>query len=452
MPPTAVARRHSRRNGGIGFAAVALTLFAAGPASTGAQAVGEDFGGYQAAGFAEVMGFHPVVPGFTVVEEPFSGQVSLAVANLATGGSAFSRASTAWPGDLPGNLGSLLGAAAPVPVPVPNYPIKAEAREFDGTKTFDAPGVTVRAEGSPAAARATAENGAVRLPGVYEMGQSSGVGFSKIEPGRVSSEGVARIQDLKVGVLSIDSIMSVATASTDGTKAVTGGNLVVTGAKVIASPGQEFPVTIDTKGVKAAGQGVPGVDPNAQVAQLLAASGLTVRTLGNDSSNTGSEATRGTGGLQITMKIPGAAAVPPCACTFIIGSTRATVAATPVSESLDDFDPPTDFLSGDGAGVDPSVLGSGFNGGDTGSTGGFDGGPTGTGSDSSLGGTGTSGGATDLALSSPLGAGDTTAQNAAYQYSGISTAMVVGFGLIGVIGARRIRRYMELLLDMGTAA
>ena len=74
------------------------------------------------------------------VDVPLEATLALATATLSSGGQGFGRASTFFPGTLTTGVRPLIETAAGTRLPLPDYPIVVEAREFDEAKHTEVPG------------------------------------------------------------------------------------------------------------------------------------------------------------------------------------------------------------------------------------------------------------------------------------------------------------------------
>ena len=177
-----------------------------------------------------------------------------------------------------------------------------ESREYEDPKQNTQPGFTMKTNVKPAHAIASADSGGALLPGVVDIANVKTVSDAVLEGSSLTSrvEAVVTGVDLAGGVLHIDTIKTMSTATSDATKSACDGSVAVSGATVGGTP-----VRIDDKGVHANGQTVvPGADPNAVVAQALAASGVQARVLGGTGACQGPSANRSTAGVLVSVPAP----------------------------------------------------------------------------------------------------------------------------------------------------
>jgi hypothetical protein len=386
----------------------ALLLLSALSGSSPASAVGESFGGYSGASAGSGFSAGPSLPALLPVETPFEGTLSLGLTNLGTGGRGFGRASTVWPGTLFVGIRPLIEIASGTRLPLPDYPLVVEQKEYEDAKHNDQPGVTMSTDVRADHAIATAENGAFVIPGLVNVGSILTVSESRLEAKSISSTVTSTTNGIDVGVLHIDSVSTTSTATSDGETAKCEGAAVVSGARV-----GDTPVEIDDSGVHAK-------DSNAVADGLLAASDIQARTLGSADGCSGATASRSTGGLLISVPLPAVAPVPPGGrLNMVFASTTATAAASAVKASTTSG--PTNPAP-TAANVIPHVPGP------------------------------ASGGVLSSNVVPPsqtasIPARTTTGAPAneaiGYTFGGVPLVLVLGLLLAAIPGSRRIRRYME---------
>lgn len=417
----------------LSVATLLTLLFATCPA-TGAHAA--DLGGYQTAGSGEVFSAFPTLPGFTIVQAPFEGTVALTSANLQAGGQAFARSSILWPGDVLAGIGSLLGVAAPTPVPIPNWPIRAEAHEYTGPSSDSSiPGIRMQAFGSTPKSEAIADVGALVLPAIISIAAASSHAVSTQGPDKATSTVEVSVHGINIaaGQVIIDTFKATSATVSDGLKPTAKGTSVISGVTIGG-----VPATIDSSGVHANGQGAPGTDPNKQIADALAASGIHLALTPTDTKTSGGTAEASAPSLLITLPIPNVGPIPAGYFTIVLGATHAQTAASPgidVSTDITDVGAPLG-----------SVLGESLTSGGGGSSL----------PDLSAGGTSTST-ASGSSVGSPVtGRSPALAVNAAttedanaYHFGGLSGRLVLVMFLVGIVGVLLIRRYMRRLLSIG---
>ena len=167
---------------------------------------------------------------------PAEGTISLATATLSSGGQGFGRASTFYPGSLLVGLRPLLGIAAGVELPIPDYPLVVESREFEPAKHNDQPGITMSTDVDPDRAIAVADTGGIGVPQVFGVHASRTVSSASVRNGTVSATSTSTVEGVDLGAVKIDSIVSTSTVTTDATTAVCTGAVVVSGVTVNGQP------------------------------------------------------------------------------------------------------------------------------------------------------------------------------------------------------------------------
>jgi hypothetical protein len=324
-----------------------------------------------------------------------------------------------WPGTLTAFLRPLLETGAGVRLPIPDYPLVVEQRDFEDAKHSEIPGATMATDVKPDHSEARADYGGTSVPAVYSFGSISSASDVKLETDKLTSVATAAVNGVDVlgGALHIDSVQSQAIASSDSKTATCGGSTTVSGATVGGTP-----VTIDQTGVHAQGSTIlPGVDPNKVVASVLSASGIDVRTLADTDNCADANANRTSGGLLIGIPLPAIGPVPPGGrLNILLANTSATAGATPPFDLTGGVKPPatTPSLTN----VSPHAPGPVFGGG--------------------------------LPSASVITPGTTTTNDAsggilpsnepaAYVFHGVAVGWVLGLLGAGLIGASTIRRYMR---------
>jgi hypothetical protein len=221
----------------------------------------------------------------TAVSHPEAeGDLPEAVSTLGSTGGAYGLSSAVWPGALAGNLGTLLigasGGAVPQQASVLDDPVRAEAKNHQGTVTNDDyPAMSLKATSLPASASASAQLQGADVSGVLSLGSSSAASATQlVGASTVKAASTGSLHDITVagGVFSIASLRSSASALSDGGSARASGSTTVTGATV-----HGVPVTIDQSGVHVAGnrQPLPGQVQNI-VNSALTSLGMTVTMIG----------------------------------------------------------------------------------------------------------------------------------------------------------------------------
>src|SRR5690606_7779614 len=108
-----------------------------------AQDVADELVGYDAVATGTALTAFPTVPALLPVDAPVEATFSLATATLSSGGQGFGRASTFFPGTPIVGIRPLVEVASGQRLPIPDYPIVVESREFEPAKHNEQPGVTM---------------------------------------------------------------------------------------------------------------------------------------------------------------------------------------------------------------------------------------------------------------------------------------------------------------------
>jgi hypothetical protein len=262
-------------------------------------------------------------------------------------GTGYGLASSAWPGAIVANGGTLLGILVPgFPPEVAAllvYPVRAEARtgQDPPTTSYDAPGLVMRSRADDTSAEAEARaQGVSLLPGSFGVIKTTA--STRATGSTAVSTARSEIQNLDLaGVLKIDHIVSTAKATSDGEKGSGTASTVITGATVMGQG-----VTIDETGLHFGDTNTPIDAVVQQVAkQALDSAGIKV-TLGPATKELqGASAVLGANSLVVTLTQQG------YTLGFTLGGARAASVASS-EDALDD-------LLGD---VGTDVLGDNFSG------------------------------------------------------------------------------------------
>lgn len=257
------------------------------------------------------------------------GVLNESVATLRSGPVGHALASVGWPGTLGGNLGSLLlvaGDGNPTGQPVPsqvtvlNDPVRAEnfTNGPNDTVTNDTvPGALMTA--TTTASKVVAEStiaGAKSSP-LGTFGQIHSVSTTQLTG--VSSavaKAASQAQDITLGPLHLGAVVSQASVTTDGTRAVPSGSTTVSGASV-----NGVPVTIDDHGVTVQDQHqpFPGVVTDS-VNSALTQAGMTVLLSSPTGKPMGGDVDYDAGSLVIIWKQQGAGTL-----TLMLGGAQVSV-------------------------------------------------------------------------------------------------------------------------------
>jgi len=189
------------------------------------------------------------------------GVIPETVSMLRNGPIGFGLSSVVWPGTLAGNLGSLLLAAnpnTPGQASMLNSPVRAESRTGTGPDTVtndDYPGTTMTATAKDDAVSAKADVASSQSAPVGTFGNSSSATSVRLTgPALAVGDAASRADDVKLaaGAVTIGSVTSNVSATTDGVKATVKGKTVVNDLRIGG-----VPVTVDDKGITVQDQNNP---------------------------------------------------------------------------------------------------------------------------------------------------------------------------------------------------
>lgn len=190
------------------------------------------------------------------------GVVPESVSTLAKGPIGFALSSVVWPGTLAGNLGSTIilagGSEVPPEATMLNSPVRAEARTGgDGEPVVydDVPGARMTAQAVDDEVKAAAEVAQSAAVGAGTFGNSrSSTRTAVTGVASAVSEASSSVSDISIaaGVVTIGSVRSTATATTDGKAATVKGSTVTTGMKIAG-----VPVEITDEGITVQGTSAP---------------------------------------------------------------------------------------------------------------------------------------------------------------------------------------------------
>lgn len=167
--------------------------------------------------------------------------------SLDTGENGLALSSSQWPGEFAGNAGSLLQVfGAPEEAGALNYPVRAEASTAGPSESSDL-GMTARVDGP--LAEAIAEAGGFDGEGseFLTFGDARATSRSELVDGTVTVTATATVTDIVIGgVITIESVETVAIARSDGSAGDNEGSTTVSGLEVAGQPAR-----VDENGVQA---------------------------------------------------------------------------------------------------------------------------------------------------------------------------------------------------------
>jgi hypothetical protein len=383
------------------------------PAATSAQSV-EGFVGYSGSASGTSFTAFPTVPALLPVEVPFEATIGLATATLSSGGQGFGRASTFFPGTLVTGARQLIEQAAGTRLPLPDYPIVVEAREFEEAKHSEVPGLTMSTDVDPNRAIAVADAGSIGVPVVVGVRSIRTESKVVLEGDHITSTSTSTVSGVEiVGVLSIGSIVSTAAVTSDGTTSTCTGGVVISDVNVAGTP-----ATLDDTGLHVQGQALlPGLGLGALASQVLAGSGVEARALGGHSACETAAGSRTTAGVLINVPLGEIGAIPAGGgVSVVLGSTSASAGASVL--------PPEGTVEPDTTPVLGDVV-TRLPGPDIGS------------------------GPLAPFAPEPLPSGDGfVPEPVSYAFDGVPATMLVGLALLALILSRSLRRYMRRITSL----
>ena len=253
------------------------------------------------------------------------GVMPEAVSTLRSGPLGHGLASVVWPGVIAAGAGSLLitagGSSVPPQAALLNDPIYAEAYNNTGAHTVNndqVPGSTMTATAYDDKASATGSVQQSQVVPVGSFGKTTGTSEVHLDgTDRGIASAHSEVQDITVaGVVKIASVVSDATASTDGVTSSAKGSTRI-GAMTVAG----IPVTVDAGGVSVSGQQVPVKDAQATVNAALAALGMSMAVSPAQGKPMGAQVTYTASSLVIVWNSPGATE------SLVLGGANVSVAA-----------------------------------------------------------------------------------------------------------------------------
>jgi hypothetical protein len=309
------------------LSALALLLLGA-PAA--ADTAGSGLGAFSLSASAPAVQFRVAEPSTcfssAAATNGCEGVMPEAVSTLRSGPLGHGLAAVVWPGVIASGAGSLLitagGSGVPPQATTLNDPVKAEAYNNTGshTVTYDqVPGSMMSATAYDDRVSATGSVLQSLVLPIGSFGRTTGTSDVHLVG---ADKGVAvahsEVQDVTVaGVVRIASVVSDATATTDGRHATARGGTRVSGISVAG-----VPVTIDSGGVTVAGQRVPVKNAQQTVNSALAGLGMSIAVSPAQGTPMGAQVTYTASSLVLVWASPGGATE-----TLVLGGANVSVAA-----------------------------------------------------------------------------------------------------------------------------
>jgi len=226
-----------------------------------------------------------------------------ATATLAAGPADHALASQLWPGSVVAGAGPALSLLVPgLPAPVPSYPVRAEAyypQDPHDQQSQTVPGASMiaHANGLDASSGATLTGEAT--PSAISSANYATQTESSVVSDVATSTASSNVSHLDIlgGLITAASVVSTATATSDGTTAKVAGNTVVSGLLVDGQP-----AVVTPQGVQAAGMGAQNPVPTQVIQQALAQGGVNMFLARPIDVVQGNSASRDLGGLIVQLQ------------------------------------------------------------------------------------------------------------------------------------------------------
>ena len=282
------------------------------------------------------------------------GYVPRSASSLATGPVGYGLSSVAWPGAAGGNVGTLilgLNPSAPPQFKQLDYPVRAEARTGQDPPTTtnnSYPGVTMASTATADLVESNANVQGTDAPAVGTFGTTRSAAKSTLSGTTAAAESIGEVHDVAIagGQIKIESVVSTASAQTDGVNGQAVGGTTVTGMTIGGQP-----ATVDENGVRIGPASGPANDVVNQIAQqTIKNAGIEFVVSKPTVEVQGSSAKYTAGSLRITWTTPNGA------MTVIFGGATAavdgSVGSNALLEDLTSFD--DSFLTEDAPLTDDS--------------------------------------------------------------------------------------------------
>jgi hypothetical protein len=228
-------------------------------------------------------------------------------ATFKSGPSGYGLGSLVWPGQVAAALPPFIvgiieeQSMSDIPLDLPAYPVRAETFYPAGPQdsSFQLGTSVMSSKAHDTFTEANAHLNSFAFPAIFNLGTQTSMTSTGFDTAGAVSMAEAAVNDLSIqGVLTIDGVVTRATARSNGEKGTVAGTTSVVGAEVGG-----IPVKIDNEGVKVADQTGPGAAAAQQaVNQALLQSGISIELAPPVDTIAGPTASRALGGVIVTMK------------------------------------------------------------------------------------------------------------------------------------------------------
>ena len=270
-----------------------------------------DFSGFEIGSKATAALFTFDSPSLGIPAKP-TGEMNFAFSEstLRSGPSGYGLGSVVWPGQVAAALPAFLqseiesqsGGQLDFPMDIPNYPVRAESFHPQGPPkaSTDAGTIHMRSSASEASAEGVAHLNSIGFPAIGTMGNQSSMSSSGFDPAGAVAMAESAVSDVSLltgGLITFDSVVTRATARSDGEKGTVAGTTTVTGAEVAGNA-----VVIDATGVHVADQGLDAAVVQQTINQALNQFGVSMELSAPVDTIEGAKASRSLGGLLVRIK------------------------------------------------------------------------------------------------------------------------------------------------------
>jgi hypothetical protein len=292
--------------------AIVIALWAPAVVLGGGLAFGagaQDFSGFDMGAKAGSVEFVFNSPSLGIPAHP-TGELDLAYseASLQSGPSGYGLGSILWPGQVAAAVPSFVQGdfenqcGCKLPVNIPNWPVRAETfyPQGPGSSQTNAGTVHMSSVAKETYAEGVAALAGFGFPAVAEIGAQSSMSSTGFDPQGAVSIAEASASDITIlgGLVTIGSVVTEATARSDGAQGSVAGTTTVAGAEV-KGIGK---VVIDRTGVHVAEQSIGTAAAQQALNQILRNAGMSIELSAPVDTVQGARASRSLGGVVISIQ------------------------------------------------------------------------------------------------------------------------------------------------------